>query len=254
MPHRRTRPEFVAQWPLETTVGGLVEAFGRDAQAAVAAIRRARAAHGPGSGTPLPGLDGGGDDGRYGCRARRRALGEGRRHRDLQPRFRVQPMLTFVDHGGGGTGEPLAASFARQGQCRRRPAIGSRCSMSLLPTADRCAFGSGAWSYRLRGQGIRLARPRSRAAVLAGSVSPSSVFDTLGARRSSRRDTPSTPTAQPHDGAPGRQADPVDPVDLHRVAAGMRSSPAGNAPIRARDYASPTTRMASHRLCGRRRR
>ncbi len=108
----RAQPELFGAVASDPTISRLVEALGRDARAAVAAIRRARAGararvwgHRCPVSTDTPvivDLDAtlvGAHSEKEGATA------------TFKRGFGFHPMLAFVDHGGGGTGEPLAAKL-----------------------------------------------------------------------------------------------------------------------------------------------
>ncbi len=108
----RAQPELFGAVASDPTISRLVEALGRDARAAVAAIRRARAGararvwgHRCPVSTDAPvivDLDAtlvGAHSEKEGATA------------TFKRGFGFHPMLAFVDHGGGGTGEPLAAKL-----------------------------------------------------------------------------------------------------------------------------------------------
>ena len=53
--------------------------------------------------------------------------------------FGFHPMLAFVDHGDGGTGEPLAAMLRPGGPTPTPPPTRSRCSTPHWPSSPKAA-------------------------------------------------------------------------------------------------------------------
>ena len=161
--------------------------------------------------------------------------------------FGFHPMLAFVDHGAGGTGEPLAAHAAsREGQRqrRRRPDRGARRRAGPAARA-RCA--PGCWCAATPARGSRRSSGTSTDLGLEYSVGvygpPTRPGRAGGAARSRPGGTRSIADGQPRERRPGRRADPVAAGHLHRAGRpGCGSSPAANAPTPAPSCGSPTTR------------
>ena len=163
--------------------------------------------------------------------------------------FGFHPLLAFVDHGDGGTGEPLAGMLRPGGRPPTTPPIRSRCSTPRWPNCpNRCALGcwcaatpapacrSCCWHVHDLGLeysvGISAANPCwTRWRALPKRLAP----------RSTRRPAPR--------GRPSRRADPVDAGHLHRVAArDAHHRPPRTPPSRRAAAHHRRRRLADHRV------
>ena len=197
----RAQPELFGAVASDPTISRLIEALGRDARAAVAAIRRARAGararvwgHRCPVSTDAPvivDLDAtlvGAHSEKEGATA------------TFKRGFGFHPMLAFVDHGGGGTGGTRwRPSCARARPMPTTPAIRSRCSMLLLPNCpNRCTLGC--WCVEIPAPGSRNSSGTSTiwGCSTRWECMADNLFWTRWAHyRSSRGDAPWTPTASP---------------------------------------------------------
>ena len=222
----RAQPELFGAVASDPTVSRLIEALGDDPAAVIAAIRAARAARpGQGLGAPL---------GRF------RApdpvvvdldatlVGAHSEKEGATPNFKrgfgFHPMLAFVDHGAGGTGEPWRGCCARAGQRqrRRRPDRGARRRAGPAARADPLA-GAGARRHRFGGAGVPLARaPTWGCSIRSGVYGPPTRPGRAGRAAPTGLAGALDADGQPTRGRPGRRADPLAAGDLHRWPPGMR--------------------------------
>ena len=106
----RAQPELFGQVASDPTISRLVETLAKDPAASIAAVRRARAAVRAkvwGHRSPVPSRN------RVVIDLDATLIGAHSEKEGATPNFKrgfgFHPMLAFVDHGKGGTGEPLAA-------------------------------------------------------------------------------------------------------------------------------------------------
>src|SRR3954453_19570973 len=106
----RAQPELFGQVASDPTVSRLIETLAQQPGAAIAAIRAARAAARRGVWGHRPPVAG---SGRVVVDLDATLIGSHSEKEQATPNFKrgfgFHPMLAFVDHGVGGTGEPLAA-------------------------------------------------------------------------------------------------------------------------------------------------
>ena len=136
--------------------------------------------------------------------------------------FGFHPILAFVDHGAGGTGEPLAAML-RPGRANANDAADQIAVLdaALAQLPDSC--GRGCWCAATPARGCSRCCGTSPpgVGVLGGHLGRHPVQDALEALPTQAWRAAFDPTAGPG-GRPSRRADPVDAGHLHRLAAGMR--------------------------------
>ena len=196
----RAQPELFGAVASDPTISRLVEALGRDARAAVAAIRRARAGararvwgHRCPVSTDAPvivDLDAtlvGAHSEKEGATA------------TFKRGFGFHPMLAFVDHGGGGTGEPLAAKL-RPGKANANDAGDQIAVLDAALAQLPEPVHPGCWCVEIPAPGSRNSSGTSTiwGCSTRWECMADNLFWTRWAHyRSSRGDAPWTPTASP---------------------------------------------------------
>ena len=248
----RAQPELFGAVASDPTISRLIDTLGDDSATVITAIRAARAgarakvwAHRtpvPISGPVVVDLDAtlvGAHSEKEGATA------------NFKRGFGFHPMLAFVDHGAGGTGEPLVGML-RPGRANANDAADQiavlDAALAQLPEQAPLA-GAGARRHRLGGAGVRCgtsttwgwstrwgstpANPSGR----AGRAAPTGLASGTGRRR------------QPPRRRPGRRADPMAAGHLHRLATGNAGDrPPGTSPPRRPAAHHRPPRLADHRV------
>ena len=157
--------------------------------------------------------------------------------------FGVHPMLAFVDHGAGGTGEPLAGMLRPGRPTPTTPPTRSRYSMLRWPSCpNRHGPGAGARRHRVGSEGVPLAHPTPGLALLGRYLCRQPVLDALAALPAQAWRAALDADGRPREGAQVAELTRWLPATFTGWPPGMRVIARRERPIPAPNCASPTTR------------